>query len=165
MFRFLEITDEELNSLVRKTAREKANILSHNLSYSSMQRLKFFLHWSSVSVSSLEVEFLPQSTQLLKIETQKCWEFIQQLAPQYGLEPRLMAVLLVYFEWRSLIRSDSLQAVVARTNNLVQGSTILQPTRTFWQAVASYQFSIERHLPDWLPEFDNPAFFSSSLNR
>lgn len=163
MFHFLEIDDEELEALIHQVAFKQTDKMRTYLNFASMNQLRAFLAVTEFSFSSLEPLFSELNNRFWLLDTaEKREQFIKNIAIQYGFSRSLSFSLLIYFEWRTLTRSGSLQAVVALTDNLFQGSTILQPAQTFWQAVTSYQLAIEKYLPDWLDEFQNPEFFRNS---
>lgn len=160
MLHFLEMDDEELESLVHQVAVKQTDRMRTYLTPASMNQLRSFLAITDFSLSSLEPLFSELNNRFWLLDTpEKREQFIKNIASQYGFSRALTFSLLIYFEWRALTRSGSLQAVLESTDNLFQGSTILQPAPTFWRAVTSYQLAIQEFLPSWLDEFQNPEFF------
>jgi hypothetical protein len=160
MLHFLEIDDEKIEALVHQVAVKQTDKIRTYLNFASMNQLRAFLAITEFSFSSLEPLFSELNNHFWLLDTkEKREQFLKNIATQYGFSCSLSFSLLIYFEWRALTRSGSLKAVAALTDNLFQGSTILQPVQTFWQAVTSYQLAIQEYLPDWLDEFQNPKFF------
>jgi len=163
---FLNIEQDEFETLINKSAKQ-SSALFEGLNPKIMKRLYRFLFLScSTSIHQLEIDWHHYRGTFMSIKSeQERNDYLKQLSKHFGFRGELMISLLLYLQWRFVMRLDILEECLSLTDNLIRDEQALQPIPTFLLALTNIQRAIDFQLPDWLPEFDDPAFFSSSLNR
>lgn len=163
---FLSIPQDEFETLINNTAKQSSVILA-GLNPEMMKRLYRFLFLNcSTSIHQLEIDWYHYRKTFIGIKSeQEQTDYLKQLSKHFGFRVELIISLLLYLQWRFVMRLDILEECLSLTDNLIRDEQVLQPIPTFLLELTNIQCAIDFQLPDWMDEFDDPAFFQSFSNR